>query len=167
MSRLSWVPVVAMIALVATAFPAEAQWKWRDKTGRIQYSDLAPPSEVAEKDILQRPSAAQRLVPVQKPAASSASAPALAAPKLVDPELEAKKRKAEQDEAAKKKQEEGKVAAARAESCARAKSHMRSIEDGIRLARTNEKGEREILDDKGREEEAKRTRALIASECSK
>jgi len=157
--------VVVLSALLATLFalPAAAQWKWRDKGGQIQYSDLPPPAGIADRDILQRPNVAQHRAPMAAPA-SAASAPSLA-PKTVEPELEAKQRKAEEEQAAKKKAEEEKLAAARADNCARAKSYMRTLDDGIRIARTNDKGDREILDDKQRADEAKRTRDIIASDC--
>jgi hypothetical protein len=35
------------------------------------------------------------------------------------------------------------------------------------MARVNEKGEREILDDKMREDEMKRARDMVASDCAK
>jgi hypothetical protein len=162
MSRLSVVLVSALLG-ATLAFPAVAQWKWRDKSGQIQYSDLPPPSGVGEQDILQRPYALQRRLAA---GAASASAPAApAGPKLVEPELEAKRHKAEQDELAKHKAEDEKAAASRAENCARAKSYMRSLDDGLRVARTNDKGEREILDDKQRAEETRRTRETIATDC--
>jgi len=50
----------AMAALVLCALPAQAQWKWRDAAGHVQYSDLPPPSGTPEKDILGRPAAQQR-----------------------------------------------------------------------------------------------------------
>ena len=161
--------LTALIALAlgaALCAPALAQWKWRDESGRVQYSDLPPPAGVSEAQILQRPNAGQRKA-VTAPAAatSAASAPALAAGKTVEPELEAKRRKAEQEQAAKKKAEDDKQAAARAENCARAKGHMRALEDGMRLSRVNAKGEREILDDKARAEETARTRAVISADC--
>jgi hypothetical protein len=156
-------------ALVATAvaLPAAAQWKWRDKGGQIQYSDLPPPATVSDRDILQRPAAAQRRMEAT-PTAASAPSGAGSAPadgKAVDPELEAKRRKAEQDEEAKRKAEQERVAAARADNCTRARGYLRTLDDGIRIARTNDKGEREILDDKARAEEARRTREVIASDC--
>jgi hypothetical protein len=156
----------ALVA-AAVALPAAAQWKWRDKGGHIQYSDLPPPATVSEKDILQRPAAAQRRMESASTAASapSASASAAAEGKAVDPELEAKRRKAEQDEEAKRKAEQERLAAARADNCARARGYLRTLDDGIRIARTNDKGEREILDDKARTEEARRTRDIIASDC--
>jgi hypothetical protein len=167
MSRLSVVLVTALLG-ATLALPAAAQWKWRDKGGQMQYSDLPPPAGISEQDILQRPGSAQRRanVAAAAAAASAASAPAtLAAAKTVEPELEAKRRKAEQDQAAKTKAEEEKVAAQRAENCTRAKSFMRTLDDGIRISRTNEKGEREFLDDKQRAAETKRTRDVIASDC--
>jgi hypothetical protein len=166
MARLSVVILSALMG-AALSLPAAAQWKWRDKGGHIQYSDLPPPAGVAEQDILLRPNGSQRRSPIViAPAASAASA--ASAPNIAkggEPELEAKRRKAEQEQADKKKAEEEKLAAARADNCVRAKSYMRSLEDGIRIARANEKGEREILDDKQRADEAKRMRDVISSDC--
>jgi hypothetical protein len=146
------------------AVPAQAQWKWRDKNGQTQYSDLPPPSGIAESDILQRP--AQRTAPAAVAAASGAAsgAPALA-PKGSDPALEAKRRQAEQDVAAKKKAEDEKVAIAKADNCMRAKAQMRTLDSGVRIARTNDKGEREFMDDTARAAEAKRTQDIIGSDC--
>lgn len=162
--------VVLSIALLgaAVALPAAAQWKWRGANGQIQYSDLPPPPGVSDKDILQRPgsSAMRSAAPAAAPAASSASAPLLA-PKGQEPELEAKRKKAEQEQAEKQKAEEQRVAAAKADNCKRAREQMRSLESGMRMARVNEKGEREILDDKGREDEMKRARDMVASDCAK
>ena len=47
----------------------------------------------------------------------------------------------------------------------RARRSLVTLESGQRMARTNDKGEREVLDDKARAEETKRTRGIIASEC--
>jgi hypothetical protein len=165
MPRLSVVLVSALLG-AAAAMPAAAQWKWRDKGGQIQYSDLPPPPGIAEQDILQRPAVAQRRASTATPAAhASAASASHAATKMVEPELEAKRRKAEQEQAAKTHAEEEKAAAARADNCARAKGYMRQLDDGMRIVRTNDKGEREILDDKQRAAEAQRTREVIASDC--
>jgi hypothetical protein len=43
---------------------------------------------------------------------------------------------------------------------------MRTLDSGLRLARTNDKGEREVLDDQARADETKRTREIIAANCS-
>jgi hypothetical protein len=161
MARLRNVVLFALLG-AALAMPAAAQWKWRDKGGQIQYSDLPPPAGVAEQDILQRPAAAQR-----RTAAAPAPAPSAAAsaPKRVEPELEAKLRKLEEELAAKNKAEQDRAAAQRAENCTRAKSYARTLDDGLRIVRTNEKGEREYMDDKQRADEVRRTREVIASDC--
>jgi len=169
MVRWSVVVVSATLgALLCT--PAAAQWKWRDKGGQIQYSDLPPPAGVAQQDILQRPSVTQRRSAAPVAAASAASAASgvnALAPKMVDPELEAKRRQAEQEKEAKKKVEDDRLAVAKAENCTRAKGQLKALEDGLRMARTNAKGELERLDDKGRAEEIKRTRDIMATDCAR
>jgi len=158
----------ALLALLSIGLhnAAFAQWKWRDAKGHVQYSDIPPPGTVAEQDILQRPAGSARRAPMQGTPVEAAPASAAASgPKLVDSELEAKRRKTEQDEAAKRKVEEDKLAATRAENCTRAKGQLRALEDGIRMSRTNASGEREVLDDKARADETKRTRDIVAADC--
>ena len=163
---------IALAGLVG-ATSAVAQWKWLDKNRHMQYSDIPPPLDTPERDILQRPKAATG---VAAPTSSVAAAPAASAasgagvqPRTVEPELEAKRRKAEQDQAARAKSdakaEEDRVAALRLENCNRARSDVRTLDDGGRLARTNARGEREVIDDRQRAEEMRRTRDLIAALC--
>ena len=170
--------VVVLAALLGTtlAVPASAQWKWRDKNG-VQYSDLPPPPGVAEADILQRPAAASRkgITPVSAapaaPAASAASGAQGLAPKTVDSELEAKRKKTEEEANAKKKAEEKaeetRVAAAKADNCTRAQTQLRTLDSGVRLAQMNEKGERIVMDDTARASETKRARDMITQNCGK
>ncbi len=160
--------VVVLTALLgaALALPAAAQWKWRDQRGQTQYSDTPPPSGTPDKDILQRPAATVRREAqlASVPASAASGAPALA-PKAADTELDIKRKKAEQDLADKKKAEDAKVAAAHVENCTRAKGQMRTLDSGVRISRTNDKGEREYLDDKAREQEVARTRDALSTEC--
>ena len=167
--------VVVLAALLGTtlAVPASAQWKWRDKNG-VQYSDLPPPPGVAEADILQRPAAASRkgITPVAAaPAASAASGTQGLAPRTVDSELEAKRKKTEEEANTKKKAEEKaeetRVAAAKADNCTRAQTQLRTLDSGVRLAQMNEKGERIVMDDTARASETKRARDMITQNCGK
>jgi hypothetical protein len=82
-----------------------------------------------------------------------------------DPELEAKRKAAEKEQADKAKAEEQRIAAAKAENCNRAKAHVRSMESGQRIARVNDKGEREFLDDAQRAAETKSARNVISTDC--
>ena len=153
---------------LCVALPVVAQWKWRGKDGLIQYSDLPPPSGVAEQDILQRPSAAvptQRAAAPLAAAAAASGAPLLSA-KASDPELEARRKQAEQEAADRKKADDARAAVIKADNCARARDSLRTLDSGIRLTRTNEKGEREFLDDAARAKEGQRARDMVASQCN-
>jgi hypothetical protein len=164
--------LLAALIGATLALPAAAQWKWKDGKGQVQYSDLPPPQGTPEKDILQRPhgalarstAAAAAAAPAASAAASAASAPGLSA-KGVEPALEAKRKEQEAAEAAKKKAEEQRIAAVKADNCTRARSQLRTLESGVRIARTNDKGEREILDDQALSSEVKRARDVMASDC--
>ena len=159
-NKLCWLAALASTcALMATA-GEQAHWKWRDANGHIQYSDLPPPKTVAPKDILIRPMPAP-----QSLAASAAASEVAPAVSDVDPALEAKRKQAEQEETAKRKAEETRIAQARAQSCERARAALRTLESGVRIARTNVKGEREFLDDGGREQETQVARGIVASDC--
>jgi hypothetical protein len=168
-------PLVALFAVLAAsliALPAEAQWKWRDKGGHVQYSDLPPPPGTPDGDILARPSATMRraamtsVTPAAAPGSAALAAASASAPRSADPELEAKRKKAESDAAAKVKADQEKVAALKADNCSRARVQLTTLQSGIRLAQTNAKtGEREFLDDKQRSDETRRVQDVIASDC--
>jgi type IV secretory pathway VirB10-like protein len=161
--RLQAVVVVGFTLLLA-ALPATAQWKWKDARGQVVISDVPPPREIPDRDVLQKPDVVTRRAAQPAPAASAPAQESVAKAKA-DPELEARKKKSEQEQSDKVKAEEDKVAAQRAENCRRARSHMATLDSGIRLSRTNEKGEREILDDKQVADEVNRTRQIISSDC--
>ena len=151
-------------SLCVAMAPAAAQWKWKDARGQVVISDVPPPRDIPERDVLQRPDNRRAPAAAAAPAASAAPAGEVAKAK-VDPELEARRKKGETEQQEKVKADEEKVAMQRAENCQRARAHMTSLESGMRLARTNDKGEREILDDKGRADEMQRTRQIISSDC--
>jgi hypothetical protein len=167
-----------LFAACACALPlvAAAQWQWIDKDGRKVYSDRSPPADIPAKNILKQPGNAR--VPSPHPviegaptavAAASAAAPAASAPRLSgkDKELEDKKKQADAAEAAKKKAAEEKFALAKAENCTRAKQAKATFDSGQRIARLNEKGEKEFLDEKQRESEVRQVDAIIARDCAR
>ena len=155
-------PGLAALVLLLPGLPAHAQWKWRDKDGSITVSDRPPPKDIADKDILGRPNTARR----PAPAASAASAAGGEAAKTsLDKEVEARRKAAEQEQAGKAKAEDIKLAAQRAENCQRARAQLAALEGGQRIARLNDKGEREVLDDKGRADEMRQAREVASSDC--
>lgn len=169
--------LAAALALLGAA-AAQAQWQWVDKDGRKVFSDRPPPSEILERNILKRPGGL-RAAAVVAPSDSEAGAPSAAAsaaagapagnvPKLsaIDKELEEKKKKTADAEVAKRKAEEERVAKARADNCTRAKQAKATIDSGVRIARTNDKGEREVMEDAARAAEAKRVQGVITADCA-
>ena len=169
--QLAGLSLVAVACLLLST-QAEAQWRWRDSRGQIHISDIPPPRDIPDKDVLQRPEPAVRKAAAAPPAAAAsvaaASAPggvAMPAKAPVDAELEQRKRKAEQEQAARAEADKQKAAAIRKDNCQRAREQLATLDSGLRIARVKADGEREILDDDQRANEARRAREAIASEC--
>jgi len=162
-------PALLALLCLVVAGTAQAQWKWRDAKGNVQYSDLPPPPGTPEKDILQRPYAQRPIIVVSPPGtqASAASAPRPAASTPTKAEQDAATRqKQEQDQqTAKQKEEERRIAEQRRENCSRAQAQLRDLQSGIRITRTNENGERVFMDDAQRQAEVERARQIITTEC--
>ena len=158
---------------------AQAQWQWIDKSGKPVFSDTAPPPDIPEKNILRKgnlppPRPAPGVVNLspgaddKSPSAATPSSPATPSPESkprVDKELDEKIKKAEQEEKAKKAAEEQKVAQAKAENCSRARQAKATYDSGLRVARLNAQGEREIIDDNMRAQETKRLQSVIENDC--
>jgi hypothetical protein len=160
--------LIALVSLFLVA-PAQAQWKWRDAKGAVQYSDMPPPPGTPEKDILQRPNVTRRAI-VVSPAGTAASAapapaPAASAPTKAEQEAAARQKKEQENEAARQKEEERRIAAQRRENCTRAQANLRDLQSSTRLTRTNDKGERVFMDEAQIAAESARARDVIASEC--
>lgn len=156
---------------------ASAQWQWIDKSGKKVFSDQAPPPDIPEKNILRRagsPPPARTgfgSAPADIATSDETTAPkareAAAAPKppAVDKELEEKTKKAQAEEKAKQAAEVEKNAKIKAENCERARQGKATFDSGIRVAKVNAKGEREIMDDTARAAEQKRLQSIIQSDC--
>jgi hypothetical protein len=154
-----------------------AQWLWIDSAGNKVFSDTAPPPGTPDKNILRKPGARPDVKPAEpaaegEPAANGTPGQAAAAaPKVSgkDEQLEAKKKladkQAEEAAQARKKADADKVAKSRAENCDRAKRAKQTLDSGIRMATTNAKGEREIMDDKARASEGRRIDEIVRSDC--
>lgn len=135
------------------------------------FSDRPPPSEILDKDILKRPhgrpaSAQTPSVPadaLSAPAAQKTSAPPLLSG--TDKELLEKKKKEDDVEVAKKKAADDHLLKARVENCARAKQAKTTLDSGVRVSRTNEKGEREVMDEAARAAEVKRIQSVMDADC--
>ena len=153
---------VLCIAACLFALGASAQWQWVDKDGRRVFSDLPPPTDIPDKNILKRPG---RRGPGSVPAAAAAPAESAAAPAGVDKNLNEKKQQAEAAEAAKRKAQEERNAQIRADNCARAQQAKAGVDAGGRMTRVNERGEREFMDEAAIAAESQRLQGLINENC--
>ena len=167
--------LTAVLLALLWSVPAAGQWAWKEENGRQVYSDRPPPSSVKPSQITQQPSR-QVLAPTPsratpddeaKPAAEGKAAPAPAAPKsLAEREMEFTKRQQERADSDRKAQEEQQRAATKTAECERARGYQKTLDDGIRIQRTDASGNREYLDDNQRAAEVERTRKFIQTNCS-
>jgi hypothetical protein len=163
-----------LLVALAAAPHASAQYQWRDANGRMVYSDMPPPASVP-------PSAVQRAPARQTPAGTSggsgaaASAPAAApvpaaasatpAPTLADREMEFRKRRMEREAAERKAAEAEAQSQRAAAACEDSRAQVRALESGMRVARVNERGEREFIDDTTRASQLEAARKSVREFC--
>lgn len=160
--------IAAAACLLALQTPALAQYTWKDAKGQLHASDQPPPRDIPDKDVIRRPTVVRAApAPASAASGSTVAAPARAviASAPVDPELLKRKARAEQDAKAKAQAEEQRLAGVRAENCQRARTHLATLDSGSRLVRVNERGERVVLDDTARAQEAAQARNVVATEC--
>lgn len=156
---------VALFVGAAVCLPALAQWAWKDASGRTVFSDQPPPASVKKDQIVRQPANNVLSAPAAPAAAPGKAAPA--APKTVaEREQEYRKRQLDRADAEKKQADEQAMNARRQQECDRARGYLRQLEDGIRIARTDAQGNREILDDAQRAAETARARELIQTNCN-
>ncbi len=157
--------LILLLWLTLAAAPSLAQWHWIDPQGRSVFSDQPPPPNLPEKNIRRKPGT--RVLPPQAdtPTLAEQAAAPLVKPSQDDQALQTKRRALEEAEAAKRRAEENRAAQLRAESCVRARQARAGLDMGGRIARVNEKGEREFLDEAGIAAERQRIDAIMASDC--
>lgn len=152
--------------------PAWAQYKWKDARGQLHVSDLPPPPEIPQRNILQRPTSPRAAAPTPSATSTAATAPAAAASAAppasgptVDPELSKRRQRAELQAKQKAQEDEARQAAQRAENCNRARDQLATYQSGQRLMRLNRAGEREVVDEVTRQAEVRLAQRVIASDC--
>lgn len=179
-------PQPRRLAALAVAFAAAvyvtgaaAQWAWKEDNGRVVYSDRPPPPGIRSTQILRQPNVAmpepaRTASPAaggegdkagSAPGAQQAAAPA--APKsIAEREMDFRKRQQERAEAERKATEDQQKSAAKAAECDRSRGYLKSLEDGVRITRTDASGNREFLDDAQRAGEIERVRKLVQQHCN-
>ena len=148
--------LLVLAAIVASMAPTLAQaeiYKWKDKNGITRYSDIPPPSNIKNESIGKKTFKAPTstaVAPAENGSVPAANAGGTAAPKdaaALSKEDAAAKRAQEAE--AQKKADEVKQAELkyRQESCAAARTNLRTYTNGGRIMTTDENGERRYLGD--------------------
>lgn len=164
--------LLVTFAFLAISGLSQAEiYKWKDKDGKVRYSDTPPPSNIKQEPITGKK---KPVVPTGKaplaPVDSAVTAPAVTIPKDSEPpknaEDEAAEKRQRSAEAEKNfKQEKEAEANRKAENCAAAKANMQTYTQGGRVYKMNESGEREYLDEKGFAQGREKAQQEINENC--
>jgi ABC-type Fe3+-hydroxamate transport system substrate-binding protein len=146
--------VLALLASLQVSLASAQVYQWKDSTGRTVISDSPPPTTKSSRTVSAAPATDSAAVAV-------GSAPKTAAEK----DLDFKKRQQEAKQKADKEAKEQQAAADRRENCERAKHYLASLESGERIAVRDDSGERRMMEDAQRQQEAERARRILAESC--
>ncbi len=147
---------VLMLFTFSLASSAELH-RWVDAQGHVYYSDQAPSGFFRSQKVMPAQHAA---APVSNNGGNSA------APKtLVDKELDFRKRRIEAEEARIKQEKERTADNEIRQNCTLAKNDLKNLQEGGRLVRYDERGERAFLTDHEREARAEEAEKAVEQWC--
>lgn len=142
--------IVSMLAL-ATVVQAGVT-RWVDADGKVHYSDQPPPTTVKSQKTLDLKNS---------PALPKAAPDSQGGEKsLAEKDLESRKRRVQAEETAAKQARDQEEAKRKKENCAQARNQLQALQQGQRISKFDEKGERVFLEDNDRAkaiEEAKKS----------
>ena len=165
---------ILLLCVILTPMMANAEiYKWKDKDGRVRYSDIPPPSNIKQESLygkkIPKPTGQQPLSPVEGEtgAAIDRANEKVSSDKVPMSKEEAAEKRAKDAEQEKLKSEVKKEEdLAKAENCKAAQANLLTYNQGGRIVKANEQGEREYLTDadivKGRSE----AQAAVDKYCS-
>lgn len=152
-----------LLALAASAAAGEGEiYTWKDKDGRINYADNPPPGNTPARTLSGRNA---EKAPAPSVTSDTPAAAPRTQPSAAEQELEFRKRRAEAADNQAKADKVKAEAEERRRNCERARNQLAALESGQRMARVNEKGEREFLDDTQRAQEIESARKSADSWC--
>jgi len=146
--------IAMLLAMVISALPAAAMYKWVDEKGTTHYSESPPPDG--------------RKATKVEPKVTPPSGPAAAPADWKKREEESRKRRIEKDqsdEASKAKAHN--EAAERANRCNRAKRDLEVLNLQVPVYSKNERGEKVYVEDKDRDAEKAAARRVIEANCDR
>ncbi len=164
--------ILTIFSLTAVSGLSQAEiYKWKDKNGRVRYSDTPPPSNVKQEAIIGKKKAAvptsnEPLAPVEGAAVAPAAPISKDIIPPVNPEdMAAEKRQREAEAEKNNKLEREAEAKRKAENCSAARANMETYAQGGRVYKMNEKGEREYLDENSFKAGRDKAQQQISENC--
>lgn len=152
------------------AAPSLAQYVWLDENGRKHYADTPPPTSVPANKIIKSPFSHTPKTPAvnvnaetvtQPEKNSTAASPSVAPVTTAEKNADFQKRRIEQAEKEKKEADESKYKADVAKNCERARNYQRILDSGQRIGNTDKNGERTLMSDEQRTQEANETKKML------
>lgn len=139
--------------LMMSAAIAMNIYSWRDAAGKIHYSDAPPPD-------------ARDVRSLKSPAKGEATSAPTAKPRTAaEMEMDFRKRQNDAKDAGIKAAKEQEEAEQRRSMCQTLRSNLATLQSGVQVARTSEKGEREFIDDTQRAADIEKIRAQLEQAC--
>ena len=150
--------LLAIFSMLAMATFAQAEvTRWVDAEGKVHYSDQPPPSTAKSQKTLDLKN---------NPALPGAAPESKGGEKtLAEKELESRKRRVQAEEAAAKRAKDEEEAKNKKINCEQARNQLQALQEGQRVSRFNEKGERVFLDDKDRAPAIEEAKKSVDSWC--
>jgi type IV secretory pathway VirB10-like protein len=143
---------LAVLVFTTSGLGQAEIYKWKDKDGKVRYSDTPPPSNVKQESIAGKkksvaPTGKEPLAPVGAATVPTAATPKDNAPPPNPEDLAAEERQRNAEAEKNNKLEKQAEAKRKAENCSAARANMETYTQGGRVYKMNEKGEREYMDD--------------------
>ncbi|TCV90127.1 DUF4124 domain-containing protein [Sulfurirhabdus autotrophica] len=131
-------------------------YKWVDSKGEVHYGDQPPPSNKTQKLNIDTPAPS---------ASSAADTKASPAKTMNDKEVDFRKRRVEAAEAQKKQDQAAIESKQKQENCNNARGNVRSLQEGGRVVKFDDKGERVYLDDAARQKSLENAKKAVEDWC--
>jgi len=139
MNKHLWI-ILLTLALLPMSANAEI-YKWKDSNGVIRYSDVPPPSNIPRESLGSKNVVAPPAAPSSTEPSAQKKSPAAGR------EGDAVKRQEDAEAAKNKEQAKEATLKIKQQNCATAKANLQNYQQGGRIYKMNEKGERDYLDD--------------------
>ncbi|MEO6024910.1 MAG: DUF4124 domain-containing protein [Burkholderiales bacterium] len=158
MSRHFLFGFMGFFLLTAATVATADVYKWVDKDGKVHYSDQPTTADAKKLGAKSRDA-------VSATRANSDGTAAKAPASIADQEMEFRKRKMEKEESEKKALVAEQDAKKKLSYCNNLRGELQSYDDGVRIVRHSDKGERIFLDDAERAKSKTHAQERFTKEC--